>query len=211
MSAKAKIAGLYFITDGRLSKQGIFADVRQVIAAGCSIVQYREKEKETGEMVAEAKQIAALCKKNKILFLINDRIDVALAVDADGVHLGQQDMPVVIARKLLGKNKTIGLTVHSVEEAAQAQNQGVDYVSVSPIFSTATKQDAGKPVGIELIKEIKRAVKVPVVAIGGINEQNVQQVLQTGADSVAIISAIVCAGNAAEAARRIIKKISEFE
>jgi len=211
MTANAKIAGLYFVTDSKLSKQGILQDVQQVIAAGCGIVQYREKEKETGEMVAEAKQIAVLCKEKKVLFLINDRIDIALAVDADGVHLGQQDMPCAIARKLLGNKKIIGLTVHSVEEAAQAQNQGVGYVSVSPIFQTTTKPDAGKPVGIELIKEIKSAVKVPVVAIGGINEQNLRQVLEAGADAVAIISAIVCAGNAAEAARRIIKKISEFE
>lgn len=206
-----KISGLYFITDSRLSRQGIAADAQQVIEAGCAIVQYREKEKETGEMVAEAKQIAALCKENKILFLINDRVDVALAVEADGVHLGQQDMPCAIARKLLGKNKTIGLTVHSVEEAIEAQRQGVDYVSVSPIFATETKPDAGKPVGIELIKEIKEKVSLPVVAIGGINEQNLRQVLEAGADAVAIISAIVCSKNVRETARRIVKALSEFE
>jgi thiamine-phosphate pyrophosphorylase len=206
-----KISGLYFITDSKLSKQGIMSDVQQVIEAGCAIVQYREKEKETGEIIAEAKQIAALCKEKNVLFLINDRIDIALAVEADGVHLGQEDMPCAIARKLLGKNKILGLTVHSVAEAVQAEKQGVDYVSVSPIFATETKPDAGKPVGIELIKEIKRAVKVPVVAIGGINEQNLRQVLEAGADAVAIISAIVCNENPGKAAKRIVKAISEFE
>ncbi len=203
----SKLSGLYFITDSKLSKQGIVADVQQAIEAGCRIVQYREKEKSTAEMVTEAKEIAALCREHDVLFLVNNDVDVALAVDADGVHLGQQDMPIAIARKLLEGGKIIGVTVHNLEEALQAEKQGADYVSVSPIFETKTKPDAGKPAGIELIKEVKEGAKLPIVAIGGINEGNVQLVLEAGADSVAVISAIVCSNNPGQAAKRMVEKI----
>lgn len=202
-----KISGLYFVTDSNLTSQGIFSDVKQVIEAGCRMVQYREKEKSTAEKLEEAKEIAALCREHDVLFLINNDVDVALAVNADGVHLGQQDMPIAIARKLLEEGKIIGVTVHTLEEALQAEKQGADYVSVSPIFETKTKPDAGKPAGIELIKEVKEGVKLPIVAIGGINEENLQQVLEAGADSVAVISVIVCSENPGETANRMIKKI----
>jgi len=201
------ISGLYFVTDSRLSKQGISTDAKQVIDAGCRIVQYREKEKGSREMIEEANQLAKLCKEKGVLFLINNDVDVALAVEADGVHLGQDDMPVQKAREMLGEEKVIGITVHNVEEALDAKEQEADYVSVSPIFHTDTKKDAGKPAGIQLIKEVKKRVKLPIVAIGGINQGNVQEVIEAGADSVAVISAIVCSENPKEAAKRIIKKI----
>lgn len=202
-----KLRGLYFLTDRGLSKQGIVEDVKQVLEAGCKIVQYREKEKTSREMVQEAVEIAGLCKEKGALFLVNDRIDIAMAVDANGVHLGQEDMLLKTARKILGSEKVIGITVHNLEEALQAERDGADYVCVSPIFHTDTKKDAGEPAGISLVREVKQNVKIPMAAIGGINKENVKQVVEAGADSVAVISAIVCSENVAEAARAIIEEI----
>lgn len=203
----SKLSGLYFITDSKLSKQGILADVKQAIEAGCSVLQYREKHKSSREMLQEAKRLAVLCKEKGVLFIVNDRLDIALAVDADGVHLGQRDMPVRDARRLLGKQKIVGTSNHSLGQAKQSLAQGVDYLSVGPVFHTNTKKDAGNPVGLGLLKEVKALSKLPVVAIGGINEGNVQLVLEAGADSVAVISAIVCSNNPGQAAKRIVEKI----
>jgi thiamine-phosphate pyrophosphorylase len=202
-----KLRGLYFLTDSSLSKQGIVEDVKQVLSAGCKIVQYRDKEKSSKEMVLKAGKIAKLCKEQNALFLVNDRLDIAQAVDADGVHLGQDDMPLKVARKILGSEKVIGITAHNLEEALQAEQDGADYVGVSPIFKTDTKKDAGEPVGIELVKEVKQKVKIPVVAIGGINLENAKQVISAGADAVCVISAIVCSENVEKAAKAIIEEI----
>jgi len=198
------IKGLYFITDCKLSKQGIVADTKQVLEAGCRIIQYREKEKKIGEMAEEAKLLKKICKEANALFLVNDRVGLALAVDADGVHLGQGDMPLATARKLLGK-KVIGLSVKTIEQALQAEREGADYLGVGPIFHTGTKKDAGKPLGLKLLKQIKEKVSLPIVAIGGINSGNFKQVLEAGADSVAIISAIACSENVLETSKKIVE------
>jgi thiamine-phosphate pyrophosphorylase len=197
------IRGLYFITDRGLSRQGILKDAEQAIRGGASIVQYREKAAPTRRMVEEASALARICRQNMVLFLVDDRVDVALAVGADGVHLGQQDMPIEMARKLLGKGKIIGVTVHGPEEAKQAEKQRADYVSVAPVFETKTKQDAGKPLGVEMIKRVKAIVKVPLVAVGGINEANAAEVAASGADAIAVISAIATAPNVRRAAERL--------
>jgi thiamine-phosphate pyrophosphorylase len=201
------LRGLYFLTDSGLSKQGIVEDVKQVLNAGCKIVQYRNKEKSSKGMVQEASKLAKLCKEQNALFLVNDRLDIAQAVDANGVHLGQDDMPLNAARKILGSEKVIGITTHNLEEALQAEKDGADYVCVSPIFQTDTKKDAGEPTGIFLIKEVKQKVKIPVAAIGGINLENARQVITAGADSVCVISAIVCNENVEKAAKEIIEEI----
>jgi len=181
----------YLVTDSGLSRKGTLSDVQEAVAAGCRIVQYREKNKSTKEMIAEASQIKAICD-NVAIFLVNDRVDVALAVDADGVHIGQDDMPIDIARAILGADKVIGLTVHNTSEAKEAEKSGADYVGLSPIFDTATKSDAGKGIGIERIRDVKNAINIPVVAIGGINKQNCRCVIENGADSLVAISAVVC-------------------
>jgi thiamine-phosphate pyrophosphorylase len=183
------IKGYYFITDTTLSRAGSIQDVRQAVRANIGVVQYRNKESSTRDCYEEALELRRICEKT--LFLINDRIDIALAVDADGVHLGQDDMPYHIARKLLGKNKIIGLTVHSIEEALAAKEMGVDYIGVSPIFATATKTDAGKACGIEGLIKIRQQVKLPIVAIGGINLSNAPSVIKAGADAICAISAVV--------------------
>ena len=191
MKERLKDIDLYFITDSKLTRKTVLEDVKSAIKAGVKIIQYREKEKSAREMIEDAKKIGKLCRENNILFIINDRIDIALAVNADGVHLGNEDIPYSIARKLLGSKKIIGLTVHNIQEAMEAEKIGADYIGVSPIFETKTKLDAGKPAGLKLIKDVKKEVKIPLVAIGGIDENNLKSVLKAGAKSIAIISAII--------------------
>lgn len=203
----------YLVTDSGLSKKGTLSDVREAVESGCRIVQYREKNKSTKEMVEEASEIKRICS-SRVIFLINDRIDVALAVDADGVHIGQDDMPVETARKLLGEEKIIGLSVQDREEAILAEKAGADYVGLGPIFDTATKKDAGKGLGPEKIREVKSAIKIPVVAIGGINKKNCESIIQNGADSLVAISAIVCSDDVKRETKffiDIIQRIKKFD
>ncbi len=180
----------YLVTYSSLSKNGTLFDVKNAVDAGCKIVQYREKNKSTRDMIKEAEQLKKLCK-DRAFFLVDDRVDVALAVDADGVHLGQNDMPVEIARRLLGDEKIIGLTVHNVEEAVEAEKLGVDYVGLAPVFKTGTKEDSGEPCGVEMLKKIRDIVSVPIVAVGGINKDNVQDVISAGADGVVAVSSVL--------------------
>jgi thiamine-phosphate pyrophosphorylase len=200
----------YLVTDSGLSKKGTLSDVNESIEAGCKIIQYREKDKSTKEMIDETSEIKRICGERAI-FLVNDRIDVALAVDADGVHIGQGDMPIETARKLLGEDKIIGLTVHNVDEAIEAEKRGADYVGLGSIFDTSTKKDAGKGIGPARIREVKNAIKVPVVAIGGINKENCRSVIENGADSLVAISAVVCSDNVKKETREFINIIREIK
>ena len=181
--------GYYFITDSKLSRAGNVNDVILAVACKVGVVQYRNKNAQTREMYEEALRLRDICRDT--VFLINDRVDIALAANADGVHLGQSDMPCPAARKLLGPEKIIGITVHNLSEAQQAQNAGADYLGVSPIFQTATKTDAGKPAGISLIEEIRDHVDIPLIAIGGINHSNAECVIKAGADGLCAISCVV--------------------
>lgn len=201
--------GLYFITDSRLTRKTVIEDVKSAIKGGVKLIQYREKDASKEQMLAEAKEIKKLCQKNSVIFLVNDRIDIALAADADGVHLGQDDARYETARKLLGKNKIIGLTTHNVKESVEAKKLGADYIGLSPIFSTSTKADAGKACGTEMITQVKKYVKIPVVAVGGINESNISQVLKAGAKNIAIISAILTKDDVEQAVKGFIGKISQ--
>ena len=202
---------LYFITDSNLTKKGILNDVKSAISAGVKIIQYREKEGTTREMFSKASAIKNMCVKANVLFIINDIVDIALATDADGVHLGDDDMPYHVARKLLGKNKIVGLTIHDLNEAKNAEVMGADYIGVSPIFKTTTKIDAGTPKGLNLIKEIKNNISIPFVAIGGINEDNIKSVLNAGAKSIAIISAIISKENVKEECKKFIDIILSYK
>ena len=143
---------------------------------------------------------------SEALFLINDRIDIALATEADGVHLGQTDIPCIVARKMLGPGKIIGITVHNLAEAKEAETSGADYLGISPIFQTNTKLDAGKPAGIALIEEIRKQVSIPLIAIGGINHSNATEVIKAGADGLCAISCVVAKENVDEE----IKKFQEL-
>lgn len=183
--------GYYFITDDRLSIGGTASDVEKAVAAGVGVIQYRNKSAGTRVLYDEARVIRDLCTGTRSRFIINDRIDIALAVDADGVHIGQDDMPYGLARKLIGRGKIIGVTVHNAGEALEAEMMGADYLGVSPVFVTATKPDAGGACGVEILREIRRVCKIPIVAIGGIDISNVDRVIEAGADMVCAISAVV--------------------
>lgn len=181
--------GYYFITDAGLSRGGNAADVRLAEESGVPLVQYRCKAASSAALYAEAMVLRTLCRRAK--FLVNDRVDIAAAVGADGVHLGQDDLPIAAARKILGPGKIVGLTVHSVAEAQGAAAAGADYLGVSPIFATATKKDAGPPAGLALLQAIRAAVPLPLAAIGGITLDNAPAVIAAGADMVCAISAVV--------------------
>ncbi|MDP2045360.1 MAG: thiamine phosphate synthase [Deltaproteobacteria bacterium] len=181
--------GYYFITEAALSRAGNLSDVAAAVAAGVRVVQYRQKQGLTRDLVAEARQLRQLCRH--VRFLVNDRVDLLLEVGADGVHLGQEDLPYPEARKILGPEKIIGVTVHNVAQALAAQAAGADYLGISPIFSTTTKADAGASTGVALLAEIRRRVNLPLVAIGGITLANAPAVIEAGADAVCAIAAVV--------------------
>jgi thiamine-phosphate pyrophosphorylase len=202
------VKGYYFITGAALSRRGNMSDVKNALAAGVRIIQYRAKEAGTRQMLAEAQELRNLCRG--AIFLVNDRVDVALAVDADGVHLGQEDLPYETARRLLGSGKIIGITVGSLEEARLAARQGADYLGISPIFFTRTKSDAGSPTGLALIREIRNAISLPLAAIGGITLTNAPEVIAAGADMICAISEVVTKADVqAEVAR--FQKLFEGE
>jgi len=194
------------VTDSGLSRGGTLSDVEQAVRAGCGIIQYREKHKNTREMIIEAGKIKNICGEWAV-FLVNDRVDVALAVDADGVHIGQDDMPLEIARELLGCGRIIGVTVHDVEEAIEAERAGADYIGVSPVFETGTKKDAGRAFGLSMITEVRERVNIPIVAIGGITRENVGGVIRAGADIAAAISAVVCSDDVQKVTKDFIAVI----
>jgi thiamine-phosphate pyrophosphorylase len=174
-----------------LSRKGNALDVKSAVAAGAGIIQYREKRASSFRMLQEARILRALSPRT--MFLINDRVDICLASGADGVHIGQDDLPLSVCRKFLGAKKIIGVTVHSLREAQRAEAEGADYLAVSPIFSTKTKKDAGKASGVRLIRRIRLHTRLPLVAIGGIGLDNAPEVIAAGADCLCAISAVVCA------------------
>ncbi len=159
------------------------------VRAGARWIQYRDKEKTRREIYFEALKLRELTRETGAAFVVNDHTDIALAVDADGVHLGQDDLPIKEARSLMG-NRIIGISTHSVSEALEAEAAGADYIGFGPVFITTTK-DAGTPKGVEMLAEITRRVRIPVVAIGGITLENLARVRAAGADAVAVASAIL--------------------
>lgn len=185
---------LYLVTDRGLSRgRGIVDIVRTALAGGVTCVQLREKQASTRDFLAEAKTVRALLRGSGVPLVINDRIDVALAVDADGVHLGQTDMPLADARRIVGKAMFIGISAECVEHAIQAERAGADYVGVSPVFATPTKTDTAPALGLEGIKAMRAAVSIPLVGIGGITQDNAASVIRAGCDGAAVVSSIVSA------------------
>lgn len=195
---------LYLVTDRSLSLgRSLEEVVSEAVAGGVTMVQLREKEASTREFIELAKRIKTLLTPLSIPLIINDRVDVALAVDADGVHIGQSDMPYNIARELLGPDKIIGLSVENIDDLLQANYLDVDYVGISPIFATQTKTDTAKPFGIEGLKEAVRMSIHPTVAIGGMNSTTAAEVMQTGCDGIAVVSAISSAQDVCGAAKEL--------
>ncbi len=192
---------LYLVTDRPLSLgRDIAWIVEEAAKGGVTMVQLREKDCSTREFVDLASRLKDKLKPFNIPLIINDRIDVALAADVDGVHIGQSDMPYTIARKLLGNDKIIGLSVENMEQVEAANLLDVDYIGISPVFSTPTKTDTFKPFGLEGVKKVMEISKHQAVAIGGINTSNVIDIFNAGANGIAVVSAICSADNPREAA-----------
>ena len=202
---------LYVVTDAGLARGRSHQEVIEAaILGGATIVQYRAKDVSTRQMVTEAQVLRELTRHAGVPFIVNDRVDVALAVDADGVHIGQDDMPVALARKLIG-DRLLGVSAHSHSEAVQAVQDGADYLGVGPVFATPTKPDAAPPIGIDGLTTIRRQISIPIVAIGGINQANAAEVIRTGVNGIAVVSAVVAAEDVAAAARQLIAIVSAVQ
>lgn len=195
---------LYLVTDRGLSLgRDLETVVLEAVKGGVTLVQLREKDIDTREFIALGLRLKAALAGSGVPLLINDRVDVALAVDADGVHIGQSDMPYDIARRLLGPDKIIGLSVETIEEVVQANGLDVDYIAVSPVFATHTKTDTLTPFGYEGLERACRLTRHPVCGIGGMNADTVGRAIACGADGVAVVSAIVSAPDPRLASNRL--------
>lgn len=197
---------LYLVTDRNVLKgKPLYEAVEQAILGGVTLVQLREKDASTREFYNQALELKKITETYNIPLIINDRLDIAQAVDAEGVHLGQSDMPLIAARNILGKNKIIGISVGNVEEALEAEKNGADYVGIGTIFFTGTKKDIDIPIGIEGLRSVYNSINIPAVAIGGINENNFREVLSTGIDGISIVSAILGKSDIKAAAKALHK------
>ncbi|GET25561.1 thiamine phosphate synthase [Prolixibacter sp. NT017] len=195
---------LYLVTDRELSNgRSLSYIVEEAVKGGVTMVQLREKDGTTREFYELGIRMKALLDPLHIPLVINDRLDIALAVDADGLHIGQSDMPWQVARGILGKNKILGLSVETMQQVEKANRMDVDYIGISPVFATLTKTDTLQPFGLEGLKEATSLSRHPAVAIGGINLQNAAQVMDSRADGIAVVSAISSADNPQQAAREL--------
>lgn len=200
--------GLYLVTDERLSRGRATAGiVRAAIRGGIDVVQLRGKELPAREQLAIGRELRAITREAGVLFIVNDRVDLALALDADGVHVGQDDLPAEIARQLVGPEMIIGVSAATIPEALAARNAGADYLGVGAIYTTATKLDAGAATGPGLLGTIAGAVDLPLVGIGGINATNIAEVIAAGAAGAAVVSAIVAAADPQAAACDLQRRI----
>ncbi|MFC2048296.1 thiamine phosphate synthase [Chloroflexota bacterium] len=204
-----RISGLYVIIDMQsLLGRPHIEVASQAIGGGARLIQLRDKVRSKSELLPIAQQMRTLCAEHSVLFIVNDYLDVALATDADGLHLGQDDLPIQIARQLLPLGKILGCSVTTVEQATSAQSAGADYVAASAIYPTLSKEVV-EAVGLERLRQIRQAVSLPLVAIGGITNDNASEVIAAGADSVAVISAVLGAESPEEAARQISRSLEK--
>ena len=201
------IAGLYVIIDTRALKGRTHLEVAsQVISGGAKIIQLRDKLLNKKELLAIAQQLRKICAENNVLFIINDYLDITLAADADGLHLGQNDLPIKVARQLLPIDKILGGSVTTADLAITIESEGADYIAVGSMYPTKYKETA-TVVGLERLRQVRQAISLPLVAIGGINKDNAAEVMAAGANSVAMISAVLEAEAPEEATRQIIASL----
>ena len=210
MKTKSVDYSLYLVTDRGLSRERSTLEiVTAAVSGGATVVQLRKKHCSTRDFIEQALAIKDFLKDRGVPLIINDRVDVAQAIEADGVHLGQTDMPLEVAKKILGDSMIIGISAESLPDAIAAEQGGADYLGVSPIYATPTKTDTAPPLGLEGLRKIRKAVRLPLVGIGGLNPDNAAEVIRNGADGVAVVSAIVAADDpqaAANALKQIIIK-----
>jgi thiamine-phosphate pyrophosphorylase len=201
--------GLYVITDEKLSKGLTHLEIaRRAIAGGADVIQLRDKNADCHYLGRCAAEIRVIAKEAGVPFIVNDRLDIALQARADGVHLGQEDTPLKFARRLVPKGFVIGVSAGTLDEARKAERGGADYIGLGPVFPTTSKCDAGAVCGLNLLREVKSLVSIPVVAIGGIDMHNAVEVIAAGADGIAVISAVVSQDDIAGATRALKRIIS---
>lgn len=197
---------LYLVTDRRfLRGRSLVDEVLKAVKGGVTIVQLREKEAGSREFYQLALSMKAALQESGVPLIINDRLDVAMAVDADGIHIGQEDLPLSEVVRLWGKDKIIGLSINSLEEAREGEKDGASYLALSPVYATATKADAPNPTGLNLLREVKSRVSIPVLAIGGIDANNLVAVRDSGADGAAVVSCLMDAPDIEKAAREMVE------
>jgi thiamine-phosphate pyrophosphorylase len=183
--------------------------VIQAIEGGAQMIQYRDKQASDREFLEIASVLQNICERRKIPFIINDRVDIAAYLEVDGVHLGQDDLPLKISRKILGSSRIIGISTENIDQAKQAEKHGADYVGIGPIFNTFTKK-IEKTIGLEIITQAEKHLKIPFFPIGGINLENLDQVIEAGSKGIAVGSAVICADDVKTAARKLSEKIQNL-
>lgn len=199
---------LCVITDANLvPDRDHVAIAEAALEGGADMIQLRDKTRSLRDLLPQARAIQALCRSRGALFIVNDRVDLALAADADGAHVGQEDLPAASARRLLGPRRLMGVSTHSLAQAEAARQAGADYIGFGPMFATGTKETGYTPRGLDALRGIRRAVSLPVLAIGGIGLENVSLVIEAGATAPAVISAVVAAPDVAAAAAAFREKV----
>ncbi len=203
-----RVGKVHVLTDTVLQSRFSHTELtRLAIAGGADTIQYRQKQASTLEMIETARAMKAVCSESGAVFIVNDRIDVAMASHADGVHLGQADFPIALARRILGVDVLIGGSAATIHEARHCLEQGADYIGFGPVFPTTSKDDAGPVSGLIGLRKLKAAMDIPVIAIGGIDETNAADVIGAGAHGIAVISCVCCRDDPEEAARRLCARL----
>lgn len=201
--ARGGLRGLYVIIDPEAARGRDETTIAaQAIDGGARLIQLRDKTREKGLQLPVARELRTICRQEGALFLVNDHVDLALAAEADGVHLGQKDLPIAVVRRLVPRNMIVGCSTNNADEARQAEADGADYVSVGRLFPTGSKGGT-RPATLDTLRAVRAAVSVPVCAIGGIDESTIEAVIAAGADMVSVIAAVTAADDVRDAARRL--------
>jgi thiamine-phosphate pyrophosphorylase len=204
-----KIGRFHVLTDTFLQNRLSHLELAELaIAGGADTIQYRQKSGTTKEMILITGQMQAVCQRTGVTLIVNDRLDLALASKTDGIHLGQDDFPIPLARKILGQKAVIGGSAGTLEEARKCLLEGADYIGFGPVFPTTSKEDAAPAGGLDLLEHVVKEIALPIIAIGGINQENTPQVMKTGAYGIAVISAVCCQEDPKEATR-VLRKLME--
>ena len=205
-----KIGKLHILTDTVLQSRFSHMEItRLAIAGGADTIQYRQKSGTTREMIEIARNMKRLCSEADVTFIVNDRLDVAIAAEADGVHLGQEDFPIPMARELLGEGRIIGGSAATLDEARKCLSEGADYVGFGPVYPTSSKDDAGPVSGIDILKQVVEIIPVPIIAIGGVGAENIPDVMRAGAHGIAVISAVCCQDDPEKATRSLYQALNK--
>lgn len=201
--------GYYFINNRKLSRKPVIETIADAIRGGAKAIQYREKDLPMTEVIQQAREVSELCREKGVLLIINDHIDVAVSIDADGIHIGQRDAKYAEAREAMGPDKIVGVSASSVAQAVAAAEAGADYVGIGPIFHTYTKRDAGRAIGLSTITQAKSKLSIPIVGIGGITLENCASVIRAGADGVCAISDVIGSDDIAERVSEYLRLVAD--